>query len=922
MPDPGAWPPALLLLTLALGFAVAGLAGRVVAVARGPAAPAAALLTGLAAPLPWLPALPDGALLVPADALMLAGAVGVAALLARLGLALMNPGDQPAGPGGAGAGAALLPGGQLAGGMLLLTLVPEAAAAMSPGAGLAALVLAGAGGALLPRRGPVAAWAAAGLIAAGFVLAAQVTTPMAPGLLAAGLALAAAPPLAVAALHLLRRHGMRAGPGAESWRALVDTLPEAAAILRGGRVAGANAVLLGLLRQEEQLVAGRSLGDLFPRQGMAWLHAAEAGTLPGWSRAQLQAAQGPVMVEVAFSAAPDGDAATSLLLCRDLRGQLETEARLQFLLTNDPLTGLPNRSWLLDLLDRRLARARITGEQVALLAFGLDGFRVFNDVHGQAAGDFVLRELGLRLRGLMGPDATPARLAGDEFAVIAPRDARAEPPERLAERILAAIGETVTIGVERLSVGASLGIAVFPRDAETPNDLLSVADIALGRAKAARRGGIVLADPDRDSEVRANRALEQDLRLALLRREFRIWLQPQARCDDLSLIGFEALIRWQHPQHGLLSPARFIPVAEAAGMLEEIGAWVLDESARIASGWRVPVRIAVNVSPSQLEMPGFVMQVEEVLARRRLPPERLEIEVTETGLLENSSRARAALQRLKRRGIGLALDDFGTGYSSLALLRSLPFDKLKLDRSFLLAEDGARSGWTAVQAVLALGRAYGMRLLAEGVETTAQLERLRAEGCDAVQGYLIARPAPPDHFAHLVGLAAAPAAGSAKPGEQFEQHEGRQEQRREWQPAGFEWHVARHQPGPPPPPADQHGERDRDEQGEAEMAGVQRAEHRRELDVPAAEHAQPPARQQRGEADGGAEQRLSGRWSARQREAPAQQAEAGQQQQVRDPAMAEIGEADRQRPDAESGQPGSHAPGAGPSIRRAEGGRS
>lgn len=529
-----------------------------------------------------------------------------------------------------------------------------------------------------------------------------------------------------------------------------DATPEASAVIADGEVATANAALLALLGQPAELVRGRALADLFPREGQAWWEAARQGRLSAWGRARLLTGDGLVTVEAAVRPLRGAAARCHVLICRDLTEQLETEARIQYLVRHDALTGLRNRADLLEVLGRQISQARHSGASFAVLQLGMDDFKVFNDLHGHGAGDLVLRDVARRITALLGPDVLAARTGGDEFTLILPIREELERPDRVAERLLAQIREPHLLGGEHLHTSACIGLAVFPRDADHESELLAMADLAMQRAKTEGIGRVALVDAERDAEARATRVLEQDLRLAVQNRQLRVWLQPQARGSDLAPVGFEALIRWQHPVHGLIPPSRFIPIAEATGLVHEIGAWVMREAMRQAASWPLPLRIAVNVSPLQLQTGTLPALIRDALRTSGLMPERLEIEITESMLIDQQASVLEQLQEVSALGVRISLDDFGAGYSSLSVLRSFPFDKLKMDRSFLSELETAPETETVVRAMLVLGRALNMSVVAEGVQTVRQLEFLRAEGCDFLQGYLLGMPAPAERFATII----------------------------------------------------------------------------------------------------------------------------------------------------------------------------
>ena len=341
-----------------------------------------------------------------------------------------------------------------------------------------------------------------------------------------------------------------------------------------------------------------------------------------------------------------------------------------------------------------------------------------------------------------------ARLGGDEFAVLLPGIASPAAASRVAESILEAL-RTTSDTPETNGISTSIGIALYPDDATDRQSLLTCADTALYRAKTEGRNTYRFFEATMGAEVRERRTLEHDLRLAIARGELRLVYQPQKDIQSQALTGFEALLRWKHATRGEISPAVFIPIAEETGAILEIGAWVMKTACSEAATWTRPLSVAVNVSTVQLYNPDFVKELHQILLESRLPPRRLEIEITETALVRDFNRALATLRQIKALGIGIAMDDFGTGYSSLSNLRAFPFDKIKIDGSFIKSVNSNEQAATIVRAVLGLGRGLGLPVLAEGVETEAELQFLQNELCDQVQGYLLGRPAAIGSFRHL-----------------------------------------------------------------------------------------------------------------------------------------------------------------------------
>jgi len=424
----------------------------------------------------------------------------------------------------------------------------------------------------------------------------------------------------------------------------------------------------------------------------------------------------------------------------DVSERRQIEGRLRHLAQHDPLTGLTNRAALRAHLDARLDRAR-----VAVLRLDLDRFKAVNDSFGHALGDAVLREAAGRLRACVRSGDLVARLGGDEFAVVV--EARAPAAlAGLAERVVRALGEVYEIDGIRLTLGASAGLAVAEEEAPTADGLLGAADLALRQAKAGGRNGWRRYEPGMGDRAAARRVMERDLRRALGAGGLALHYQPIFRVRGGALVGFEALLRWRLPDGRTVPPAEFIPLAEEIGLMPEIGAWVLKEACATAAGWPAHLTVAVNVSPTQPRSAAFLAGVETALAGSGLPASRLELEITETAILENRETARDLLGRLRALGTMLALDDFGTGYSSLSFVHSFPLTRIKIDRSFVRELSETPQSTAIVRAVVGLARGLGIAVTAEGVETEAQ-RRLLAEEADLdIQGFLTGRPMAAEHL--------------------------------------------------------------------------------------------------------------------------------------------------------------------------------
>ena len=372
----------------------------------------------------------------------------------------------------------------------------------------------------------------------------------------------------------------------------------------------------------------------------------------------------------------------------------------------------------------------------------LDKFKAVNDTLGHQAGDILLQDVGRRLKQLARPSDTIARMGGDEFVILqTPMSDRSE-ADALARDVVAALSAPFGLDGHQAVASASIGIAIAPADGSTPEQLLHNADVALYRAKSDGRGVHRFFEPAMEEEAQNRRALEQDLRNSLSAGEFELHYQPIVKTEGGEISGFEALVRWRHPQRGLVPPNSFIPLAEEIGLIVPIGEWVIRQACATASRWPSHLHVAVNISAVQFRQPGLTEVIVSALASTGLDPRRLEIEITESVLIQDRDAALTILHQLRALGIRIAMDDFGTGYSSLTYLQCFPFDKIKIDRSFVSGVGSDAGSLSIVRAVAALARGMGMTTIAEGVETGEQRDRIAAEGCTEMQGYLFSRPLP------------------------------------------------------------------------------------------------------------------------------------------------------------------------------------
>jgi len=432
-----------------------------------------------------------------------------------------------------------------------------------------------------------------------------------------------------------------------------------------------------------------------------------------------------------------------MTVVRDIRDRHATQARLHYLVHHDALTGLPNRPAFLAQLDHLMVAARASDTQLALLFIDLDHFKRVNDSAGHVRGDALLKTIALRLCERVRSTDRVARFGGDEFMVLLPGVRDAEAVERVAGKLLEAVSAPVTVEGQSISVTTSLGIALYPQDGDSPDVLIKHADAAMHVAKGRGRATFAFFAQEVATSAYDNLMLEGELGHAIKHDEFALLFQPQIRAADGHPVGVEALIRWQHPQRGLLAPNEFIALAEQHRLIVPIGAWVLREAACHARRWHAagwPLTVAVNLSTLQFQAPGFVESIEALLTETGLPAGWLELELTERMLMDDVPLVRERLQQLRTLGVKLSVDDFGTGYSSLSHLKELPIDTMKIDRSFVQELPEQRESAAITGAIIQLARGLGLSVVAEGVETEAQRAFLIAHGCDQLQGLIISAP--------------------------------------------------------------------------------------------------------------------------------------------------------------------------------------
>ncbi len=435
----------------------------------------------------------------------------------------------------------------------------------------------------------------------------------------------------------------------------------------------------------------------------------------------------------------------------DIQSSQAAVERYRHLSLHDPLTNLPNRAAFNEHLAALTKRPKDMTANIAVLSFDLDRFKEINDVHGHAAGDAVLRTVAERLMLLSNDSQFMARVGGDEFVAVMHKYFIRADATGLAQRIIDEIARPVSWEEQTLCVGTSVGISTFPGQATTIDDLLSQADIAMYRAKSTASNSICFYDASMDQISRERNALAIEMREGLRRREFELFYQQQNDTVTREVVGFEVLLRWKHPVRGYIAPMEFIPIAERNGFILELGEWVMRAACAEAATWKNPLRIAVNVAPQQLSDPRLPQIVHEILLQTGLPASRLEIEITESGIIADHQHALHAIRRLKALGIKVAMDDYGAGYSSLSTLQSFPFDKIKIDRAFVDGVVTNKQSAAIVRSTLILAASLDIPVLAEGVENEDHIDFLRREGCLQVQGFLFGKPVPRSGIEAIVG---------------------------------------------------------------------------------------------------------------------------------------------------------------------------
>ena len=541
-------------------------------------------------------------------------------------------------------------------------------------------------------------------------------------------------------------------------RELLDSVPDPAWLRdRNGVFVAVNAAYLRFCGKSRAEVIGKKVYDVWPARMAAIFSARDEQILASGEAIQAEGSHptaGGTMRHYEYELTPlhdkSGDISGVAGFARDVTERQEAADRILFLLGHDTLTTLPNRLALQSTMAHAVAEGRSRNTLIALLLLDLDHFKGLNDTLGPGVGDRILFEVAGRLKESVQEKNTVSRQSGDEFAILINDCGNVSMVALIAERLLASIRRPLLLDGHDIALSACIGISIYPEDGDDVEALLKNADTALHAAKAVGRDSYRFFEAEMNSVIGERLRLEHDLRQALARRELFLDYQPQYDAGDGRMLGVEALLRWRHPQQGLISPASFIPIAEETGLIVSIGEWVLDEACRQNAAWLAagcgPLVVAVNLSALQITQAGLSATVSAALRRHALPPALLELEITESVLMRDTDRALEVLSDLRRIGIKVSIDDFGTGYSSLNYLKRLPLDKLKIDRSFIRDLPRDANDVAITQAIIAISSKLGLAVIAEGVETREQFEFLRNNGCNQIQGFYFSRPRPPQEI--------------------------------------------------------------------------------------------------------------------------------------------------------------------------------
>lgn len=523
------------------------------------------------------------------------------------------------------------------------------------------------------------------------------------------------------------------------WRDLSEATLEGLVICHEGRIATSNRRFQTMVGRSARELRGMRLEDIIAEPGVA---AALESAANHYAETNLIGRDGQTFpVEILAHSMGYGGRRNRVLAIRDQSNLHEAEKKIRFLALRDPLTELANRNRFMDALQNEI-KHRDPERRFAVICLDLDSFKHVNDTLGHGVGDKLLRIVAGRLETSVRESDLVARMGGDEFAILQAEGSQPEGATALASRIIEVIEAPFQIDGHRIAIGTSIGIAVAPDDGEDAETLLKNADLALYRAKSDGKHTFRLFEAEMDAKMQARRMLELELQQAMGLNQFEVFYQPIMQAGSNTICSFEALLRWRHPTRGLVPPLDFIPLAEETGLMGKLGAWVLKQACGDAKSWPDHIRVAVNVSPAQFRRRALELDVITALESSGLPAHRLEVEITESVLLEDSTASLATLERIHALGVKIAMDDFGTGYSSLSYLQKFPFDKIKIDKSFVNGACQDSPGEPIIQAILSLANSFGMRTTAEGVETACQFDYLASAGCSEIQGYFCGKPMP------------------------------------------------------------------------------------------------------------------------------------------------------------------------------------